>query len=154
VNILVDITPCSDENPVNLMSEGVLSVVILGSMDCDVTEIDASSLLLEGQVAPLHAKFLKGARGHTDLALKFAIEDVRNAIGCLQPGQTHEVWITGILKEGTPISGSDFILSVPNDHGRGRKGRDWKGHDKKGRERADDKRLRRRPRRQRLKPNE
>jgi hypothetical protein len=123
-------------------------------MGCDVTEIDVSSLLLEGQAPPVHAKFQKGAHGHSDLALKFAMEDVRNAIGYLHSGETYEVWITGILKEGTPISGSDFILSVPTDHGRGKKRRDWKGHDKKGRERTGDKRLRTRPRRQRLEPNE
>ncbi|GAI36006.1 unnamed protein product, partial [marine sediment metagenome] len=44
----VDIKPGSCPNPLNLKSEGVLSVAILGSEDFDVTTIDPGSIFLEG----------------------------------------------------------------------------------------------------------
>ena len=48
----VDVKPGSDVNPVNLRSNGVLPVAVLGSADLDVTTIDPSTILLNG-VAPL-----------------------------------------------------------------------------------------------------
>lgn len=111
--VIVDIMPDSDHNPTTLCSTEVLPVTILGSADCDVTEIDASSLLLEGQVAPLLWRLEDEEDGYLGLKLEFDPESVNNALQKLRVGQMHEVWITGTLMDGTPIMGSDFIVVVP-----------------------------------------
>ncbi len=111
--IIVDIKPGSDRNPINPNARGVLPVLISGSRDLDVTEIDVSSLLLEGTVAPLRWSFEKETDGYRDLALEFSNQAVCNALGDLQPGQTYEVEITGMLEDGTKISGSDSVYVVP-----------------------------------------
>ena len=112
ITVGVDIKPGNRRNRVSLRSKGFLSILILDSEDYDVTEIDVSSLLLEGEVEPLRWRFRKKVRGYMDLKLKFSSEAVRNALGVLQPGQTYEVWITGKFNDGTRILGSDSFLAV------------------------------------------
>jgi len=112
ITIAVDIKPGNKRNRVNLRSKGLLSISILGSSEYDVTEIDVSSLLLAGEVAPLRWRFKKRAGGSMDLKLKFSSEAMRNALGDLQPGQTYEVWVTGRLDDGTRIMGCDSFVAV------------------------------------------
>lgn len=110
--VVVDIMPGSGQNETNLCHEGVLPVTILGSADCDVTDIDVSSLLLEGQVAPLLWRLEGEADDYMDLELEFDSEAVNDTLRGLRVGQMREVRITGALMDGTPISGSDFIVFV------------------------------------------
>ena len=49
-NVMVDIRPGSDPNPIKAASQGVLPASILDWKDYAVTEIAVSSLLLEGEV--------------------------------------------------------------------------------------------------------
>jgi hypothetical protein len=112
-NVNVDIKPGSDANTINLKSKGVLPVAILGSSDYDVTEIDVSSLLLEGEVAPLRSSLQEGADGNMNLMLKFSSEAVRDALGDLQPGQTYDVCITGTFTDGSNFLGCDSVAVVP-----------------------------------------
>lgn len=119
-DVVVDIMPGSDRNPINLGSRGVLTVAILGSAGCDVTEIDVSSLLLEGQVAPLRSSLKAKRSGYKDLKLMFDSEAVNDALRDLQLGQTYEVSITGALMDGTPIFGSDSVVVVAPYGGKGR----------------------------------
>jgi hypothetical protein len=112
-NVIFDIKPGSDRNPINPKSKGVLPAAILGSDDYDVTEIDVSSLLLEGEVPPLRARLKKGGDGYQDLKLKFSSPAVWEALGDLQPCQTYEVWITGTFNDGTQLLGSDSVFVVP-----------------------------------------
>lgn len=136
-DIVVDILPCSDRNRFDLGSRGPLPVAVLGPAGLDVTEIDVSSLLLEGQVAPSWSDIKRGRHGAKELWLKFDSAAVGDVLGDLQLGQTYEVWITGTLKDGTPIAGSDFVLIVGLPHekrggdkesrGRGKRKED-KGH--------------------------
>ena len=111
--IVVDIRPGNARNPINPKSKGVLPVAILGSKDFDVTEIDVSSLLLEGTVAPLRWNLRKGTDGYRDLALKFSNQAVCNALGDMQGGQTYDVKIIGMLKDGTKVAGIDSVYVVP-----------------------------------------
>jgi hypothetical protein len=113
-NVIVDIKPGSDPNhPINIGSKGVLPVAILGSWDYDVTEIDVSSLLLEGEVVPLRSSLQEGVDGYMDLMLKFSSEAVADALGDLQPSQLYEVWITGTVEDGTRLLGSDSVVAAP-----------------------------------------
>lgn len=116
-SVIVDIRPGSDPNSINLESKGVLPVAILGSKDYDVIEIDASSILLEGEAPPLRWSLQVGAYGYMDLMLKFSNKAVRDALGDLQPGQTYEIWITGTFKDGTYVLGSDSVVAVPPSWG-------------------------------------
>jgi hypothetical protein len=112
-NVIFDIKPRSVKNPINPKSRGVLRAAILGSDDYDVSEIDVSSLLLEGEVPPLRARLKKCGDGYQDLKLKFSSEAVWDALGDLQPCQTYEVWITGTFNDGTQLLGSDSVFVVP-----------------------------------------
>jgi hypothetical protein len=118
--------PGSDRNAINFGSAGVFRVAILGSAECDVTQIDVASLLLEQQVAPLRWSLKGGAGGYKDLLLKFDSRAVNDALGDLQLGQTCEVRVSGELLDGTPIAGSDWIVvvAIPRDDrgGKGEKG--------------------------------
>jgi len=55
LSVVFDIKPGSCPNAFNPVSKGVLPVAILGTPDLDVTEIDVSTLLLEGAIAPLRS---------------------------------------------------------------------------------------------------
>jgi hypothetical protein len=88
----------------------VLPVAILGSRSYDVTEIDASSLLLEGEVVPLRGGLEEREDGTLDLTLKFSAAAVAAALGGLRPGQSYEVSITGAFGDGTPFVGSDTVV--------------------------------------------
>ena len=116
--VVVDVKPGSNQNVFNPKSRGVLPVSILGSNDYDVTEIDVSTLLLEGQAAPLRSRLQKRADGTMDLKLKFSSEAVHNAFGNLQLGQTYDVWITGKFTDGTRIMGSDYFVAAPLSWGK------------------------------------
>jgi VCBS repeat-containing protein len=122
-HILVDIMPGTEPNLVDLTAQGVVLVLILGSADCDVTEIDVPSILLEGQVAPLKASVKTGAFGYKDLKLRFDSNAVNEVLAHLEVGQTYEVRITGALVDGTSIGGSDSIMIVEPRPGRGKPGK-------------------------------
>jgi len=125
VNVLVDIKPGSCINPFNVKSKGVVPVVILGSTDVDVTQIDPLSITLAG-VKPIRSKVVDvatppdpaigceelGPDGFADLALKFRTQDI---VAVLDPtvknGDTVVLTLTGTLvDEVTPIQGEDSIL--------------------------------------------
>jgi hypothetical protein len=121
--VVVDIKPRSARNPFNPRSRGVLPVSILGSDEYDVTEIDVSSLRLEGKVAPLRWRLQWSGQGYEDLKLKFPSEAVADELGPMQPGQTYEVWLTGNFNDGSPVLGSDIVTAVPVSWKRQRTGR-------------------------------
>ena len=104
---------------------GLLPVAILGVESFDVTEIDVSSLLLEG-VAPLRHNLedvaapvvngeecectTAGPDGIMDLALKFRKQDVAMALGFVTDGDVLALTLTGTLLDGTPFEASDCII--------------------------------------------
>ena len=124
----IDIKPASCPNPVNTKSKGVLPVAILGTEDFDVSEIDVSTVLLEG-VAPIrydwddmatsYNGFSKddcldcteeGPDGFMDLTLKFDTQELVAALGEINDGDCMPLMITGELFDGTPIEGSDLVV--------------------------------------------
>ncbi len=128
----LDVHPGSCPNPVNVKSQGVTPVAILGTTGGDVTEIDPSTILLEG-VAPIRWKLADvgtpvidgeececntlGGDGVMDLTLKFKTQDLISALG-LVPGETSRtVTITGTLNDGTTFEASDCIVlrGLPKD---------------------------------------
>ncbi|MCP4451150.1 MAG: hypothetical protein GY809_06790 [Planctomycetes bacterium] len=110
--LVVDIMSDLNTNLTSECANAVLPAKILGSEDCNVTEIDGASLLLEEQLAPLQWTVEDDGHGTMDLMLKFDIKEVNNMLQDLRVGQMREVQITGTLLDGTPIMGKDFIVIV------------------------------------------
>ncbi|MCK4849799.1 MAG: PEP-CTERM sorting domain-containing protein [Phycisphaerae bacterium] len=118
LDIGIDIRPGSDQNPVNLRSNGVLPVAILADAGFDVNDIELSSLVLDG--ATPRQKGNSGnvgsfedvnGDGLMDLILQFWLDDLDIA------QDTTELILEGLLNDGTTaFSGVDSIRLVgPGD---------------------------------------
>ncbi len=120
LDVMIDIRPGSEPSPINLKSKGSLPVTIYGSDEVDVSQIDLSSLLLQG-ASPQE----RGKSGNVasivdqngdlilDLNLKFDLEEMDIAPDAL------ELILTGMLLDGTALGGSDEIRIVPSSDGNG-----------------------------------
>ena len=137
VEVSLDIKPGSCPNSINRNSNGVLPVMIVGTADFDVGDIDVSSVLISradgvgGAVAPFRSSAdddeatpfdgelcdcheLEGD-GILDLGLKFVSNDVVAALQLngLPNGDLVELVVSGNLLDGTSFEGSDCIRLVP-----------------------------------------
>lgn len=126
----VDIKPTSCPNPLNVKSRGVLPVAILGTASFDVSEVDPSSVTLEG-VSPLRWNHedvatpfepfvgkeesddctTAGPDGFMDLTLKF---DTQEVVAALDPdpvdGETRVLSVAGELTDGREFQGEDVVV--------------------------------------------
>jgi len=133
ITITMDIKPGSCPNPLNLKSNGVLPVAILGSKDFDVKNIDPMTIVLgregvAGGVTPIRYNYADVATpftgelcdchslygdGYKDLTLKFSKQEVINELLLSEvAGQTIPLTITFSLKEdkgGTAYSAEDCL---------------------------------------------
>jgi hypothetical protein len=123
--VAVDIKPGSCPNPLNIKSNGVLPVTVLGTRDFDVTDIDVLSIKLAG-VSPNRSNYENAATplvdasececyteefdDFLDLTLKFDRQAIVNAIGEVVNGEELILELTGTLRDGTPIIGEDCII--------------------------------------------
>jgi len=126
--VSIDIKPQSCPNPLNVMSNGVLPVAILGSEVFDVNDIDPNSLeilgvsplrnSIEDVAAPVTEEALpedclcttEGPDGFMDLTLKFDSQAIIEAIGPVEDGEMIILTLTGSLQDETPIEGTDCVL--------------------------------------------
>ena len=127
IEVEIDVKPASCPNPVNVKSKGVLPVAILGSAELDVTDIDVSTIELNG-VSPIRSEIedvatpfggiledelsctTDGADGFDDLTLKFKTQDIIAAIGPVDDGDVVTLTLTGALNDATALSGQDNII--------------------------------------------
>ena len=133
--VQIDIKPQSCPNPLNVKSQGVLPVAILGSEDFDVGMIDVATIRLAG-VAPIRSSYedvaapvwdrqeecectTEGPDGYLDLTLKFETKDIVEALGEVVDGEELMLTLTGALLDETPIEGADCII-VLSKGGRGK----------------------------------
>jgi hypothetical protein len=142
--VKVDVKPQSCPNPLNVKFKGssmissartgnptgaggVLPAAVLGSTDFNVTDIDPSSVMLEG-VAPIRWALqdvatpvvtdpnqecectTDGPDGIDDLTLKFSKTAVIDAIGAVNNGDEIVLTLTGTLLDGTAFEGADCVL--------------------------------------------
>jgi hypothetical protein len=142
LNVL-DIKPCSCPNPFNVKlfdflddgkenKGGVLPVAILGTDDFDVSDVDVSTVLLEG-VAPLLKGIgyedvsrpvengsecectSEGPDGFADLTLKFSSLEIAEALlagGAAAAGEVRQLTLSGELFDGTEFEASDCVTFV------------------------------------------
>lgn len=129
--VALDVKPGSCPNPIQKHSQGVLPVAIPGGGGLDVTQIDVSSVRLEG-VAPLSSPapvlndvaspfaFTQGtgncllcsttrADGATDLVLHFDLQQIWAALQPGLDGECRQVTLTASLRDGTPIVAQDVV---------------------------------------------
>jgi hypothetical protein len=127
----VDIKPRSCPNPINVKSNGVLPVAILGASWLDVATIDASSVRLIG-VAPIRSDiedvtrpFYKkqgecdctqeGPDGYPDLTLKFDKQEIVEALGEVEDRAVLELELTSNLVGGEELPiGYDCVVILNN----------------------------------------
>ena len=114
VAIEIDIKPGTDDNCINLGSGGYLPVAILGSDTFDVMNVDQGTIEFAGCAA--RAKGKKGKRGsfsdvnedgYIDIVVHFWVQEL-----ALTPSDLAAT-LSGELKDGTIIEGTDVIQVVP-----------------------------------------
>ena len=133
-DVVVDVKPGSNVNPVNLRSNGVLPVAVLGSADLDVTTIDPSTILLNG-VAPLRWSIedvcgpmpdppdpmdpmmddnddAEMPDGFDDLTLKFKTQEIAATLDDVARGDIVSIFFTGETFDGAVLTGEEYILIV------------------------------------------
>ena len=111
----IDIKPNSDPNCININGSGVIPVSVLGSEDFDVSQIDLNTLSFaglnirtKGNNTQQCVVVYSNADEYPDLLCHF--EDVSEL---WNPDSDNEASVTGMLLDGTPISGADSICLVP-----------------------------------------
>ena len=124
----VDIKPQSCPNPVNVASQGVLPVAILGSAEFDVADIDPATVTLEGVPAlrwemmdvgtpyalpeepSAYSCHEAGADGYMDLTLKFDTQAVVGALASKTDGDVLTLKVNGQTYGGVHYEGGDVVL--------------------------------------------
>jgi len=109
--INIDIKPGSSTNPINVKSNGVLPVAIIGSSDLDVNDIDIATLTLVGpggEIALIPDKWSSDG----DLIIFFSTQAVVGILGDVNDGDTVTLKINGNLLNGMPIEGEDVVLII------------------------------------------
>jgi len=124
MSVDVDIRPGSCQNPFNPKSRGVLPVLVLGSAELDVRDVDVATLRLSGAAA-LRAKVIDMAGaggcesqspdGFADLLVKFDSEAIAAAVTRATKGGDVMLELTGELHNGTHIAGEDGVRIVGKD---------------------------------------
>ncbi|WP_028585649.1 Ig-like domain-containing protein [Desulfogranum mediterraneum] len=129
VQARMDIKPGSCKNPFNVTEKGVMPVVLLGSAEFDVREIDPASLTLHGVGLLRHAygdaaEYLADggcgtdqADGYEDLVLKFKSQAIVAALGAVSDGEVITLELNGTSYEGLELVADDHLTIIK----RGRK---------------------------------
>jgi hypothetical protein len=124
VSVDFDVQPGSCENNFNTRSQGVTPMVIYGSSNLSVSDIDLATLKING-VSPLRSSFERIGSPYAkqndcdcstsapdlrmDLALKFDTQALVPALAGVADGARATLVITGKLKNGMNIQGRDCV---------------------------------------------
>lgn len=103
--VRVDIRP----DPLNVKSQGVLPVVIMGSAKAKVSRIDPATIKLECVPALRWSYEDVSCDGISDLNLKFDRQAIIQSLPPVKDRDVLSLILTGQLKDGTPIAGSDDV---------------------------------------------
>jgi hypothetical protein len=108
-SVVIDIKPGSDPNSIELKSQGVIPVAILGTDTFDATQVDYSTVTfgLDG-ASTVHDGHVEDVNddGYSDMVFHFKVQET--GIVC---GDT-EATLMGETFGGTPISGTDAVKTV------------------------------------------
>jgi len=131
INVCLDIKPGSCPNPLNLKSNGMLPVAILGTDALSVQDIETSTITLQG-VSPLRYAYEDvskplvdpisecdchedGPDGYEDITLKFETQAIVETLGDVNDGDQILLTLKGNLLDGTEIEGHDCVLIHKKD---------------------------------------
>ncbi len=113
----IDTHPANDPNCVTLGAEGVIPVAIFSSDTFDATQVDPSSVILDGSdgVAVMGipgdcAAYQEDVNADGLLDLVVQVEVINFDPGVVQEGTA---WLAGYTYDGQPIEGTDAITIVP-----------------------------------------
>jgi hypothetical protein len=105
--ITIDIRPNADKNNVNLKSRGLIGVAILSSSGFNPKDVDSDTVLFAG-ASPVRVNMKDVNKDKVkDMVLYFKIQQLQ------LDGSSVSATLTGSLKNGTKISGSDMVTFVP-----------------------------------------
>jgi hypothetical protein len=149
IPVKIDYRPYRNANPLNYRSNGKVLVVIFGSADFNVSQIDRESLRLAG-VAPVRDRirrvYSRADRARDDyenLVLMFKTKQLIKALEIprgqeLENGDRVILSLTGNLKDdgATPIEGQDTAV-VFGKHPKHKKKGNWKNYWKRHRREKD-----------------
>lgn len=112
--VTIDIKPGSDPNCFNNDGHGVIPVAIFSSADFDATQVDPSTVFLDGQGVRVVGKgntqaHIEDVNGDGLVDLVVQIEDTD---GTYEEGDTIAT-LTGETFDGTQVQGTDTICIVP-----------------------------------------
>lgn len=107
ISVDIDVKPGSFPNAINLNFNGRIPVAILTTDSFDATMVDPSTVEFEGAEAEHWAIEDVDGDGDDDMILHFKRQEVD--VGC---GDT-EASLTGQTLDGTEISGTDSVKTVP-----------------------------------------
>lgn len=130
VSVSLDVHPTGCPNPLNTKSNGLMPAAILGTASFDVSEIDVSSIRINGAAPirdaiedvatpydPVPDKALdarscntQGADGYDDLTLKFKIQDILAILGAPVKGDLFKLELTANLLDGNCVIGEDIVI--------------------------------------------
>jgi hypothetical protein len=119
VEVLIDVKPGSDVNPINLRSRGVIPVAILGSADFSVMDLDRTTLRFghcgnEGAAARKFEIANVNGDGIADLVTRFRTQDTN-----LVAGDT-VACLVGATKDGRTVHGMDSVTTRKGGSDEGR----------------------------------
>jgi hypothetical protein len=114
-SLTIDIKPGSFPNSINLKSKGVVSVAILSSSTFNVVDVDVNTVMFAGAVPEKFAYEDVNSDGVADLVLHFRTQDLH-----LTDSST-EATLTGKLRNGTSVTGTDSVRIVPGSGNAGKK---------------------------------
>jgi len=130
LEVSLDVKPTICPNLLNTKSRRVIPAAILGSEYFDVSEVDVSTVKLEG-IEPLRWSFKDlatpfepmvgkvdcredcnklGPDGFVDLTLDFDTQAVVKALGEVEDGECLTLQLKGNLLDGTAIAGEDVVV--------------------------------------------
>ncbi|MFC1910845.1 cellulase family glycosylhydrolase [Chloroflexota bacterium] len=142
VQMKIDIKPTSCPNPLNIGSNGVVSVAAIGTDEMDVEQInpntvefgpgsdpfdgiiplrwsyeDVATPYMPNGEEPCLACTTEGPDGYLDIVFKFDKQELIEAIGDVEDGQCLMLTLAGSLYDGTVFSGSDIVRIIDNSKG-------------------------------------
>jgi hypothetical protein len=116
IEVIVDIKPDSEDNVVNLGSNGVVPVGIISTLDFDATTVDPETVFLAGADVAMRGKGnkllsnIKDLNGDGLLDLEVKVETENLDPGTFQDGEAE---LTGLTYDDVAIYGWDAITIVP-----------------------------------------
>lgn len=108
LTVPIDIKPGGFPNSINLKSKGVVPVAILGTSTFNVVEVDVNTIRFAGAPPEKFSYEDANSDGLVDLVLRFRTEDLQLAL------DSTLATLTGMLRGGMTITGSDSVRMVPS----------------------------------------